>query len=118
MYCRNIEDLIGSEREALGEGWKSRRFLLAEDGLPFSVHETSVAAGSILQFNYRDHSETVYCLQGRATLTDVNGNRVLPVRPGTLYVARIGDDHSLRIEEDTRFLCIFEPALVGQEEAT
>jgi hypothetical protein len=40
------------------------------------------------------------------------------VRPGTLYVARIGDDHSLRIEDDTRFLCIFEPALVGQEEAT
>ena len=118
MYCRNIEDLIGSEREAMGEGWKSRRFLLAEDGLPFSVHETSVAAGSLLRFKYRNHSETVYCLAGRATLTDINNNRVLSVRPGTLYVARIGDDHSLRIEEDTRFLCIFEPALIGQEEAT
>lgn len=118
MYCRSIDDLIGSEREARGEGWKSRRFLLAEDGLPFSVHETSVAAGSVLRFNYRDHSETVYCLEGRATLTDINNNREWQVRPGTLYVARIGDDHSLRIEADTRFLCIFEPALIGQEEAT
>lgn len=50
MYCRHIDDLIGSGREAVGHG--------------------------------------------------------------------IGDDHSLYIEEDTRFLCIFEPALVGQEEAT
>jgi L-ectoine synthase len=77
-----------------------------------------VAAGSVLRFNYRNHSETVYCLAGRATLTDINNNRELRVRPRTLYVARIGDDHSLCIEDDTRFLCIFEPALVGQEEAT
>lgn len=42
----------------------------------------------------------------------------MSVRPGTLYVARIGDDHSLRTEEDTRFLCIFQPAPVGREKAT
>jgi Ectoine synthase len=91
MYYRNIEDLIGSEREAEGEGWKSRRFLLAEDGLPFSVHETSVAASSVLRFNYRNHSETVYCLEGRVA-TDGTAIRLLksrsPCGPACSNVAR------------------------------
>ena len=118
VYYTTIQDVISTEREAAGEGWKSRRLLLAEDGLPFSVHETTVAAGSELRFKYRDHSETVYCIEGRGTLADLNCGRELALRPGILYVAQRGDDHILRIEEDTRFLCVFEPALVGQEEAT
>lgn len=37
MYYKTVKDLIGTKREASGDGWKSRRFLLAEDGLPFSL---------------------------------------------------------------------------------
>jgi hypothetical protein len=30
MYYKTVKDLIGTKREASGDGWKSRRFLLAE----------------------------------------------------------------------------------------
>ena len=117
MIYRTVASVVGTEREASGEGWKSRRFLLAEDGLPFSVHETTVAAGSELRFNYRNHSESVYCVSGRGTIELVGEGRVLPIRPGTFYTVGIGEEHVLRLEEDTKFLCVFEPPLEGQEEA-
>ena len=117
MLYKTVNDLVGTEREASGAGWKSRRFLLAQDGLPFSVHETTVVAGTELRFNYRNHSETVYCIEGKASIEDVAGGSVFPLEPGTFYSVGRGDDHILRIEEDTRFLCIFEPPLEGDEEA-
>ena len=117
MLYTTKEQLIGSNRDARGEGWSSRRFLLAEDGLPFSFHETEVAAGTELQLCYQNHSETVYCLRGRAEVDDINEGRVLDIRPGAFYVARIGDRHTLRILEDCTFVCVFEPPLEGQEEA-
>jgi L-ectoine synthase len=117
MLYRTVKDLVGTDREAVGDGWKSRRFLLAEDNLPFSVHETTVAAGSELRFNYRNHSETVYCIEGKGSIEDVARKKILPIEPGTFYSVGIGEDHILRIQKDTRFLCIFEPALEGQEEA-
>lgn len=117
MLYRTQQQLIGSEREATGEGWKSRRFLLADDGLPFSFHETEVAAGTELQLCYQNHSETVYCLRGRAEVEDIDAGVVLDIRPGAFYVAGIGDRHTLRILEDCTFICAFEPPLEGQEEA-
>lgn len=117
MLFKTVSDLIGTEREASGDGWKSRRFLIAEDGLPFSVHETTVAAGSELRFNYKNHSETVYCIEGKAAIEDVARKKLRSIEPGTFYSVGVGDDHILRIEQDTRFLCIFEPPLKGQEEA-
>ena len=117
MLYRTVDELVGTEREASGPGWKSRRFILADDGYPFSVHETTVDAGTVLHLNYAHHSETVYCIEGKASLEDVASRRVRPVVPGTLYSVRIGDEHILRVEATTRFLCIFEPALEGREEA-
>ena len=117
MIYRTVDELVGTDREAVGDGWKSRRFLLAEDKLPFSVHETTVAAGAELRFKYRNHSETVYCIEGEGSIEDVASGKILPIKPGTFYSVGIGEDHILRTQRDTRFLCIFEPALEGQEEA-
>ena len=117
MLYTTVDDLICTEREAIGSGWKSRRFLIAEDGYPFSVHETTVVAGTELRFKYRNHSETVYCVEGKASVEDVAEGSVFPIEPGTFYSAGRGDDHILRIEEDTKFLCVFEPALNCDEEA-
>ncbi len=117
MIYRTVSDLIGTPREASGEGWRSRRFLLADDGLPFSVHETTVAAGSELRFNYTRNSESVYCISGKASVELVSEGRVMDVLPGTFYSVGVGEEHVLRIEEETKFLCIFEPPLEGQEAA-
>jgi len=117
MHYTSVEDVMGTDRDASGSGWRSRRLVLAKDGLPFSIHETTVAAGTELHLCYQRHSETVYCIEGRASVENLDEGKTYRVGPGTLYSVGIGDDHILRIEEDTRFLCIFEPALEGQEEA-
>jgi L-ectoine synthase len=117
MFSRSVQEIIGTERDVHGKGWKSRRLVLAGDGLPFSVHETIVEAGAILRFSYRAHSETVYCIEGRGTVEDVAAGKVYQLEPGTLYTVGIGDDHTLKAETEIKFLCIFEPPLVGTEEA-
>lgn len=117
MYCTSVAAVIGTERDASGEGWKSRRLLLAKEGRPFSVHETTVAVGSRLRFCYEHHSETVFCLKGRATLTDVETGTTHAIEPGVLYSVTIDEDHRLDVKEECVFLCIFDPPLQGQEEA-
>lgn len=117
MFQTSVKEVVGTERDASGEGWKSRRLILASEGRPYSVHETTVARGSQLQFCYRHHAETVYCIKGRATLTDVQSGQSHAIAPGSLYSVAIGDDHQINVEEECVFLCIFDPPLHGKEEA-
>jgi L-ectoine synthase len=117
MFSRSVGEIIGTERDVHGQGWKSRRLVLARDGLPFSVHETIVEAGACLRFAYQAHSETVYCMEGSGTLEEVSSGKVYQLEPGRLYSVGIGDDHILKAETEIKFLCIFVPPLVGTEEA-
>lgn len=117
MYCTSVDAVIGTIRDASGEGWKSRRLLLASEERPYSVHQTTVAAGSRLRFCYRHHSETVYCLRGVATLINLEDGQRYNIEPGALYSMNIGEDHQLEVTEECVFICIFDPPLQGQEEA-
>jgi L-ectoine synthase len=114
MFTRSAKEIIGSERDVHGSGWKSRRLVLARDGLPFSVHETIVDAGAVLQFTYRSHSETVYCIEGKGTVEDVAVGGIIELEPGCLYSVSIGDEHILTAKSEMKFLCIFEPPLTGR----
>lgn len=117
MFYTSVGKILGSERDVEGQGWKSRRLLLAGEGLPFSVHETSAEAGMELRFCYQNHSETVYCVEGKGSLEDVASGEVHALEPGVLYSVAIKEDHILRFETDCKFLCIFEPPLTGAETA-
>ena len=117
MFSRSVSEVIGSDRDVRGEGWMSRRLVLADDGLPFSVHETIVAGGQTLRFTYRSHSETVYCIAGSGTVEDVRAGAIVELAPGSLYSVGVGDDHVLRAETEMKLLCVFAPPLVGAEEA-
>jgi L-ectoine synthase len=117
MLTRSVQETLGTERDVQGDGWKSRRLVVAADGLPCSVHETLVDAGTTLRFDYRAHTETVYCVEGQGSVEDVARGQRTPLSPGSLYSVFIGDDHILRTETRMKFLCIFTPALAGTEEA-
>ena len=117
MYVTSSGAAAGTDREARGDGWRSRRLILARDGRPVSVHETRVDTGTVLELCYRSHTETVYCVTGRAVLTDRATDMRHDITPGSLYCARIGDEHRLEIVEECLFVCVFDPPLVGQEEA-
>jgi L-ectoine synthase len=117
MFTRSVAGIIGTDRDVSGPGWKSRRLVLAEDGLPFSMHETIVEAGSELSFAYRSHSETVYCVQGNGSVQDVARGTTTQLEPGSLYSVGIGDEHVLRAGTEMTFLCVFAPPLLGRESA-
>lgn len=115
MLFRTVNELIGSDKEYVGEGFKSRRLVTKDDGLPVSVHETTVAADMELRFSYERNSETVYCIQGSAKLENLATGEVHTITPGALYSVGIGEEHCLTTVSLTRFLCIFDPPLAGDE---
>lgn len=117
MYCTSVDAIIGTDRDAWGAGWKSRRLMLASENRPYSVHQTTVEAGSRLRFCYQHHSETVYCLSGAAKLINMEDGRTYDVQPGFLYSVTTAEDHQLDVVEECIFLCMFDPPLRGQEEA-
>jgi L-ectoine synthase len=117
MFQTSVAEILATERDVHGEGWKSRRLMLAREGAPYSVHETVVSAGSRLRFTYRAHRETVYCIRGEATVEDVTIGARHALTPGSLYSVGIGEDHIVSAITDVTFLCIFDPPLEGSEEA-
>jgi L-ectoine synthase len=94
----------------------SRRFLLASDGMGYTVTDTIVRAGTKSRLEYRNHLEACYCIEGSGEVIDLQGNSY-PITPGTLYALDRHDPHYLVASphEDLRLVCMFTPALTGDE---
>jgi len=94
----------------------SRRFLLEDDGLGYTVTDTLVRAGTCSPLQYKRHLETCYCIGGHGEVVDTDGNRHV-IEPGTLYALDEHDPHYLSAseKEDLRLVCVFSPALKGDE---
>lgn len=115
MIVRTRADLEGTDRETTAETFIARRLLLARDGLGYSFHDTTLYSGTQTNMHYKNHQETVYCIEGKATLTDHTNGEVYEIIPGTMYVLDHHEKHTLDVEETVRMICVFTPALVGQE---
>ena len=48
MIVRELKDVIGSWRHASGDGWESRRIVLADDRMGCSLHDTLVKELSLI----------------------------------------------------------------------
>lgn len=115
MIVRTLEDIVGTDRDVDGGNWSSRRLSLADDGMGFSMHDTILRAGTETHMWYKNHLEGVYCIEGKATLEDKATGEVHEIRPGTIYLLNDHDRHVLRVEEDLRVICTFNPPVTGQE---
>lgn len=116
MIVRNIEDIIGTENETKAKTWASRRMLLRKDNMGFSFHETIIYAGTETHIHYQNHLEAVYCVAGDGEIETVKDGKVYPIKDGTMYALNENDEHYLRGgKEDMRLICVFNPAVVGQE---
>jgi L-ectoine synthase len=115
MIVRSLDQISGTDRDVQGEGWRSRRFLLRDDGLGFSLTDTTVAAGTEMEIEYRHHLEACYCLDGDAEITDLATGQRHVINPGTVYALDQHDRHRLRVARDLRLICVFTPALTGGE---
>lgn len=94
----------------------SRRFLTEADGLGYTVTDTTVRAGSKSRLEYRRHLESCYCIEGSGEVVDLTGTSHR-LTPGTLYALNEHDAHFLIADPDTdlRLVCVFSPALRGDE---
>lgn len=94
----------------------SRRFLVQADGLGYSVTDTVVQAGTKSFLEYTRHLESCYCIAGRGEVIDTDGTSHR-IEPGTLYSLNEHDAHWLVADpaEDLRLVCVFSPALEGDE---
>ena len=115
MLVSNLTQLTGTDRDVRGEGWRSRRLLRRDDGVNFSLHFTEIEANSELELEYANHYEANYCIAGEGEVVDVASGTSYALLPGTMYTLDQHDRHILRTRTAMTLLCVFWPALVGNE---
>ena len=115
MIVRSLGEIIDSPRDVRGEAWASRRFLLAEDGVGFTLTETSIVAGSEQVLWYKHHVEANYVIEGEGEVENLATGEVYALAPGTIYVLDQHERHRLKAHTAMRLVCVFTPALTGRE---
>ena len=96
MKIVTVDGIVGGEQDVVGDTWRSRRLLLARDGMGFSLHDTIIEAGTETPMWYRNHLEAVYCIEGEGTVEEVEDGTVHEIGAGTVYALDQHDRHVLR----------------------
>jgi L-ectoine synthase len=115
MIIRHLKDIRASERNVKSDGWESARLLLAEDGMGFSFHLTTMRAGTELRMHYKHHLEAVLVLKGTGTIENLATGEVHELKPGVLYALNDHDRHVVRPKTDLLTACAFNPPVTGNE---
>jgi L-ectoine synthase len=115
LLIKQLDQIRRSPRNVRDKGWESSRLLLAEDGMGFSFHITTLAPGSEWTFHYRHHVEAVFVLSGTGSVEDLATGERHPLSAGTLYALDRHDRHTLRSETELVTVCVFNPPLTGDE---
>jgi L-ectoine synthase len=115
MIVRTLASVLGTSAHVTGEAFESRRILLAGDGLGYSLHDTICKAGTEQRLEYKNHVETNYVIEGQGEVVNAVTGQTWSLGPGTVYVLDHHEAHLLRATTDLRIICVFTPALTGQE---
>lgn len=115
MIVRTTAEITGTDRDVAAESWRSKRIILAGDGVGFSFHETTIDASSVHDFYYQHHVEAVWIVEGSGTLTNLETGEDHPLAPGTMYLLNGHERHRVTCTQQLRMLCVFNPPVSGQE---
>lgn len=115
MKVVNLSDLDSTEFDVDHGNWRSRRFVLAKDGVGFSFHDTVLRAGTTTDMWYANHVECVYVYQGTGTLVNRDTGERFDLGPGTMYLLNEHDKHTVIAETDIHTACVFNPPVTGRE---
>jgi L-ectoine synthase len=115
MLVRSVNELEDTDRDVKTPNWRSKRIVLAKEGVGFSVHETTLYAGTVNDFWYANHIEAVFVVEGEGELLDKETGETYELRPGSLYLLDKHDHHQLRPRTDMRTVCVFNPPVTGRE---
>jgi L-ectoine synthase len=111
--------LIRKHSEVKNVEWgngTSHRFLVEADGMGYTLTDTIVRAGSKCLIEYENHLEACYCIAGKGSVIEMDGTEH-EIVVGTMYALDKRDPHYLLggKDEDMRLVCMFTPALQGDE---
>ena len=115
MIVRNISDIEGTEDDIVTDTWRSKRIILKKDGMGYSVHETTIFAGTETHIWYQNHLESVFCIQGEGEVETIPDGKIYPIKPGVLYALNEHDNHFLRAKTELKMICVFNPPPTGRE---
>ena len=114
MIIRRLHELP-AERTVSSTNWVSRRLLERGEGMGFSLHDTTIKAGTSTAMHYANHLEAVYCVRGEGSVELVDTGEVIPIAAGTVYALDQHDRHILHADSEMQMVCVFNPPLVGPE---
>ena len=115
MKVIQLNELDGTDNDIEHETWRSRRFVLARDGVGFSFHDTVLYAGTETEMWYANHIECVYCVGGEGELLDRETGETYEIRDGMCYLLDKHDKHTVTATTDLRLICTFNPPVTGRE---
>lgn len=115
MIVKHLRQIIGTDRDVDTPNWNSRRLLLKEEKMGFSMHDTIIRAGTSTEMCYRNHLEAVYCVEGKGELIDLTTDEIHQIEPGTFYALDGHERHILTGHTDMRMICVFNPPVSGKE---
>jgi L-ectoine synthase len=115
MIVRDFNKEKNTDRKIADQRWNSVRLLLADDGMGFSFHITTIEAGSEHTFHYKNHFESVYCISGEGAIEDLATGDVHQITPGVMYALNLHDKHTLRATSELVLACCFNPPVTGKE---
>src|SRR5690606_21136364 len=115
MIVRSVDEITDTEADIKTENWRSKRIVLAKEKVGFSVHETTLYAGTVNRFWYANHVEAVFVVEGEGEITDLATGETHQLRPGSLYLLNDHDKHEVRPRTEMRTVCVFNPPITGRE---
>lgn len=115
MIVRSIAEITDTEADIKTENWRSKRIVLAKEKVGFSVHETTLYAGTVNRFWYANHIEAVFIVEGEGEITDLATGETHQLGPGSLYLLNDHDKHEVRPRTEMRTVCVFNPPITGRE---
>ncbi|NMN94581.1 ectoine synthase [Antrihabitans stalactiti] len=117
MIVRSTAEITDTDRDVTSSdgAWRSKRIVLGGDGVGFSFHETTIAAGTVNEFHYANHVEAVWLIEGEGKLVDLDNDRVYDLGPGSMYLLNGHERHRVEPRTEMRMLCVFNPPVTGRE---
>nr|WP_237439824.1 ectoine synthase [Amycolatopsis rubida] len=115
---RTLDEITGTDADIKTENWRSKRIILAKEGVGFSVHETTLYAGTVNDFWYANHIEAVFITSGGGEIEDLATGEVHQLKPGTLYLLNDHDKHQVRPKTEIKCVCVFTPPVTGRAAAS
>ena len=117
MKIIKLSELVATEREVSCPkgGFVSRRFLLKDDNMGFSVTNTIIPPNGEQHWHYKNHLEACYCIKGHGKLTNTVTGEKHRILPGTMYVLDSHERHSFIAYTTVELICVFNPPLKGTE---